>query len=489
MTPEPADLDAGGTSPLAFARDYQQYRAAASQTPFTDSRLLLAARFWTLRTDALGDEAFAPFWSEDIPPLLQALAGASLDDLLPEELEEIAAFLAYAARAFPDVAPDPGKVWEKAAEAWLYVGAAERALTALARVKRPGSESDSAHTALPGASDQPPCHPERSEGSAVVPPESAVPLSAEIPEGVDVDALPSLLANRLAISDPALARWLRDFDARWQARRETGDPQRAHCLFVEYDSTGRPVRGRLRTLEGKIEPLKTGSESDELIFHHQVRSPDDPFVGTIYGALAALRQVTSRRREFPRSDPLPSGEVDPAVVGSGEGHVGRASPTILSSGPRFRARFTLSGEGGEGYSGDSVGLAAFAVAYGGWWAGDLHRERRLIGNTVAFTGAVSADGQVEPVAGDSLQLKVRRAFFSPIDNLVVPEANRRDAEAAVEHCGSVILHVVCVSSASNIHAMSSPTATSSVVRRSASARLLRTAQPVCPEELRSRCRC
>jgi hypothetical protein len=78
-------------------------------------------------------------------------------------------------------------------------------------------------------------------------------------------------------------------------------------------------------------------------------------------------------------------------------------------------------------------LAAFAVAYGDSWAGEFHRERRLIGDTVAFTGGINAAGAVQSVSTDSLAFKIKRAFWSPLEYIAVPEANRRDAEAAVDH--------------------------------------------------------
>ena len=80
---------------------------------FSDTRLLLAARFWTAHADALGNALYEAFWREDLPPLLKAIPGASPDDLAPDELEEIAAFLTDVAPLFPDIVANAGKIQEK----------------------------------------------------------------------------------------------------------------------------------------------------------------------------------------------------------------------------------------------------------------------------------------------------------------------------------------------------------------------------------------
>ena len=90
-------------SPLAFTRDYQAYRDASGATPFADTSLLLAARFWMEHPGAMGSETLATFWKEDLPPLFTSVDSIGLDDLAPEELEEIGAFLDEVRRSVPEV--------------------------------------------------------------------------------------------------------------------------------------------------------------------------------------------------------------------------------------------------------------------------------------------------------------------------------------------------------------------------------------------------
>jgi len=381
-SPHPAPL-----SPLAFTLAYQQYRSEASRIPFADTRLLKAAQFWRANAAVLDNPAYVTYRLEDIPPLLAALNPDQLDDVRPTELEEVAEFVE---RAGPIVIPSPAEtplspdpansvvgiptasaaIWEHAARQWLYVGELSRAVAAL----------------------------ERSGHSASIASDELASILADC-DTHDTTEIPGIVASRVESSHPALARWLRDFDAVWTAQRVSGDANRALCLLVEYDANGSPVRGRLRRLEGKVDALKRDADSDEVTFHHQVKSPDDPFVGTVYAAFDVLRRIDNRRA------------------------------ATVSTGPRYRGRFTFERDSGETYSGDSIGLSAFAVAYGDQWGREVHRERRLIGQTVTFTGGIGPDGSVQPISPDSLPLKVERAFHSPITHLIVPEANRKAAEA------------------------------------------------------------
>ncbi|HUU46447.1 MAG TPA: hypothetical protein VM118_12015, partial [Acidobacteriota bacterium] len=118
-------------SPLAFARAWQEYRATAARTPFPDSRLLLAARFWRAHAQALRAPAFKTYAQEDLPPLFALIDKALPGDLFPDELEEVAAFLTEVASDQGEPAGRARRVWEEAARCWFYVGEVERALRAL----------------------------------------------------------------------------------------------------------------------------------------------------------------------------------------------------------------------------------------------------------------------------------------------------------------------------------------------------------------------
>lgn len=251
-----------------------------------------------------------------------------------------------------------------------------------------------------------------------------------------------MLINRLGDADPTVRDWLTRFDANWRATRESGLTNQATCVLVERDSSGKPVRGRLRTLEAHVEPLPRDRVQDEVVFGHQLCATNDPHVRGAYAALAGLRSFS----------PLPRST-------AGEGRVREARDNAESKSPEseafqseirnpksemalhsafrtphsaFRGRFTFTNAAHEPYGGDSLAFACLAAAYGDWWSKDLHRERRLVSTNLALTGALSQNGKSEAVSESSLAKKVERVFFSPLGSLVVPKSNRDAAEAEAE---------------------------------------------------------
>ncbi|MEW5875441.1 MAG: hypothetical protein AB1752_09695 [Candidatus Zixiibacteriota bacterium] len=408
-------------SPLAFTRAYNTYRADSADIAFADTRLLAAARFWTPFAGSLADPVLSSFIAEDWPPLLDLQDPPDVEDLRPAEIEEIARFLDMVAShrlksrereapvedpvsgAEPPVAILPGSAvpsrfahyWQAAARKHLYVGDADSALTAL---KHAGLIDES------------------TVGQLSIP---------ELPETANATDLPSMLAEWAEANHPMSARWFREFDSDWSAKRESGEINQAQCLVVEYDPNGHPVRGRLRALAGTVEQIKRADASDEVTVHHQVRAPDDPHFGAIYNALAALRRTLRHRGDPSRLQP--ELRIRHPEERSDEG------PAVALRGPRFHARLTLGPSTAESHTGDSIGLAAFALAYANWWAADIHRERRLIGSSVAFTGGIAGDGSITPVSPATLRAKIARAFHSPITHLVIPEASRRPAESELAH--------------------------------------------------------
>jgi len=386
-------------SPLAFTRAYNTYRAESANIPFADSRLLAGARFWTPFGDSLTDPVLSSFIEEDWPPLLLQ-DPETAEDLGPTEIEEIARFLDLAAshrRQIPGAPAASGALsrsalfWQAAARKHLYIGEPGRAIDALE------------HARMIDRRAMPPA-----------------PRAEDFPADCDPTQMPEDLAGWAEPTYPAAAHWLREIRSRWIAQQETGEINQARCLVVEYDSNGRPVRGRIRDLTGAVEEIKRKDASDEVTVHHQVRAPDDPHFGAIYNALAALRRQVGHRGEpvHPRSEPRIRHPEERSDEGS----------AFALRGPHFHARLTLGPGNTESHTGDSIGLAAFALAYANWWASDIHRERRLIGTAVAFTGGIAHDGKLTPVSTSTLCAKIERAFHSPLTHVVIPESNRRDAE-------------------------------------------------------------
>ncbi|HEQ97709.1 MAG TPA: hypothetical protein ENO22_00005, partial [candidate division Zixibacteria bacterium] len=80
----------------------------------------------------------------------------------------------------------------------------------------------------------------------------------------------------------------------WKAKSTSLDYDYALCLFVEKGDSGRGVRGRMRTLKASLELASKASPDDKVSFDNQTKSPDDPFVGSVYNSLKAVRKVIGR---------------------------------------------------------------------------------------------------------------------------------------------------------------------------------------------------
>jgi hypothetical protein len=365
-------------SALSFTRDYQHYRGRAAAIPYRDTRLLQAAQFWSEHSAALGDPAYESFWREDLPPLLETAGAPDFHDLLPDELEALAQFIERLASLGLTSGITPPSLRELAAKKWLYVGEVERALQALSQ------------TAIGAGVD-------------------VKPITSASDDPGEPHELPQRLLERHGDRvAPSLVEWLKAFDSEWREYLDGGSPNRATCVVVEQDHAGRPLRGRLRVLEGQLEKLNNGNGGHQVVFAHQLRSPDDPQIAGAYAALAALATAESgiRKTEW-------------------KGPVGKPSPVS------WRAGYAFIDAGRELHGGASLAFACFATGFGDLWSKDLHRARKLISHAVALTGALAADGRSAPVSTESLACKVERVFFSPLASLAVPKSNRDDAEAAV----------------------------------------------------------
>ena len=86
---------------------------------------------------------------------------------------------------------------------------------------------------------------------------------------------------------------------------------------------------------------------------------------------------------------------------------------------------------GDVVSGSSFQLGAGSLALTYLVAHRAPRLRVRLASQVAMTGRVSARGQVEPVVPETLGVKVRTAFFSPVKTLAVPHGQEEDAEEAL----------------------------------------------------------
>jgi hypothetical protein len=363
-------------SPLEFARAYHAYRDESSKILFPDTRLLAAARFWLKHRSALGHPAVMTFWSEDCPELVPGLNLVDFDDLTPTELTEIAAFLSALEPLIPEdleqLTTSKNRARESEARQWLYLGEAAKSAAALGTT------------------------------GIDVPALDLIQAIDQADVAGNVWDLLSSLQSRFQETHHAFVSWLTRFRAAFAPDVIRQPSVSANCLLVEFDLFNRPVRGRLRRLIGRVRPLGRDSTKNEVIFHHQIRSMDEQFYSAIDCALNVLHRKTQRGR-------------------SASNHA-----------DYLQGRFDFDQNHSAQLSGDSIGLAAYAIAHTSWTSLDLRRLQESVSESAAFTGAIEADGSVSPVAEDSLKQKIERVFRSSITHIVVPVTNRAAAEREVE---------------------------------------------------------
>jgi len=386
------------TSPLKFARSFEQLKSRLQSVPAGDLRLLTLVEFWPELKVHDGVAAYQSYFDEYLPLLLKYATERNLHDLLPPELDrllEVTLDLRQSESA--QVVADEIEVCVElvaveAARKWFYVGAISDGLACLAR----------AEAIEPPIPPQAVGHP--TSWAADVPSAPEVTLSHACPEPVEgskgdlseIDALRDL-AQHLSAIDHQLADTVQHILRDWEVTREALSFEEATCLFVEKNDHGDAVRGRLRLLRGAAEYRRAGADTNEVTFDNQLRVPDDPFVGVVYDALEA---------------------------------VGRSRLTGRTNG-YVRARYQVV-ESDHTFTGDSIGLAAGLVAYTQLLQPELLKHERFLAYEAAFTGGVDRTGHLTPVNETTLRAKIERAFFSPIRYLVLPEANHETAQECVE---------------------------------------------------------
>jgi len=170
---------------------------------------------------------------------------------------------------------------------------------------------------------------------------------------------------------------------------------------VDKNYRGASGRGRMRLLEGSVEPSGRTAASDEVSFDNQVKTPDDPFVGVTYDALAAVRRLFDSLDDKVRSKAF------------------------------YHAHYAIR-DSGQTFTGDSIGLAAALVAYTDLLRPDIVRSERFLSAEVACTGSIDIDGRITEINPETLQSKIERVFFSPMRFVVVPKANLSQAQEYVD---------------------------------------------------------
>jgi len=389
------------TSPLKFARSFEQLKSRLQSTPAGDLSLLVLVEFWPELKDFDSVAAYQSYFDEYLSLLLKSTTEQNLHDLLPPELSrlfEVTLDLRQSQSA--QVVADEIEVCvelvaTEAARKYFYVGAIEDGLTCLSQVSWAADVPSAPEVTL-----------SLSKGRTRAEPLSGSADSNSCPADVHIcrvsddlsefDALRDL-AQHLSDSNHELADTVRRILRDWEVTHEALSFEEATCLFVEKNDHGDAVRGRLRLLHGTAEYRRAGADTNEVTFDSQLRAPDDPFVGVVYDALEAVN-----RRVF---------------TGRTNGYV--------------RARFHVV-ESDRTFSGDSIGLAAGLVAYTQLLQPELLKHERFLAYEAVFTGGVDSAGQLTSVNETTLKIKIERAFFSPLRYLVLPGENLEAAQACVD---------------------------------------------------------
>ncbi len=358
-------------SVLQFARDFEKLKSTTSEAVSLDQALLAMADFWPELREKRDNKSYASYFEEYVPLLVGLIDNDNLFDLTIAELKTIYSTLL---EINDFLASDKRHSLENK---WI-----ETVALTLARLYFYSGNFE--------------------EGVAVVGKFLNEEIKIEItPEEIaDKNELEifRLICERASQESPNLFNYLNPILAAWEETRETIRQDRIICLFVEKDGSGRPYRGRLRALEGNVEPFGKSIKTDEITFDNQIKTPDDPFVGVAYDALKAVRGALKRLG--------PAGKAD----------------------LYYHAHFSILGSK-HTFTGDSIGSAFALLTYTQLMKPEISRLEKYLPADTAFTGGVDETGRLIPINDDTLRYKIERAFFSSLKYLALPQANYDSAFA------------------------------------------------------------
>jgi len=351
-------------SPLQFARDFAHLKTDLAEQSFDDLKLLTLAGFWQKLAPLRANAEFSSYVDEYASMLEHYLTESNLQDLTIEELEAL-----RVAAGELDLGSPVAIVVRRLITIYCWVGDIDNVLQLSGELT--GETIDIAE------------------------------ITGRI-DGHDSFKAVMALCDCLPHEAEKTSALLRQILDDWKAFQGGLHHDRANCLFVETGGL-LPNRGRLRVLSGNVTASGMPSKQDngpidEVVFDSQVKSPDDPFIGVVYQSLEAVRSLLGRAGNGPK-----------AITAS------------------LNARYAIT-DSNHSFTGDSIGLAASLVAYTQLLQPELLRHERFISSEVAFTGGVTAEGEITPVNESTLCLKITRAFFSPLRLLALPLGNLPTAE-------------------------------------------------------------
>jgi hypothetical protein len=168
------------------------------------------------------------------------------------------------------------------------------------------------------------------------------------------------------------------------------------CLFVEHHpELGIEGRARILDLTVSASSISNKLPDDDVVLRNPLFEPDDSFRQQALQSIAAARQHLYGRYKLPLNK-------------------------------RYRFDFAIDSSGAR-FTGDSLGVAFAVGAIATLARLEVLRDLLSISHNVAFSGALSPEGELLPIDSEGLKLKVYRAFYSPIRFLIIPHTHLIDA--------------------------------------------------------------
>jgi hypothetical protein len=175
---------------------------------------------------------------------------------------------------------------------------------------------------------------------------------------------------------------------------------RLNCLFVEdYPDLDSQSRGRLLQLELSGFSLPKAKE-DDIVVTNTLEDPENRFLEQAKDSVVAARKLLEEKYGLEPSQ-------------------------------HFQFKFAIDSTGAR-FSGDSLGVAFAVGAIALVSRLTDMREMIDIPPRVSFSSALTRDGELKPISLKGLGLKIERAFFSPLTDLVVPQEQLPDARSCLE---------------------------------------------------------
>lgn len=181
---------------------------------------------------------------------------------------------------------------------------------------------------------------------------------------------------------------------------QNGTTVRLNCLFVEdYPDLESQSRGRLLQLELSGFHLAKATE-DDIVVTNTLEDPENRFLEQAKDSVAAARRLLEEKYGL-----------DPSQ--------------------HFQFKFAIDSTGAR-FSGDSLGVA-FAIGSIALVSRLADMRRRIdVASRVSFSSALTRDGELKPISQQGLELKIERAFYSPLTDLVIPQEQLPEARSYLQ---------------------------------------------------------